>query len=96
MSQTEDKMIEALADRSDRTLLWIAIAFALGGAMLDAGAQLVSNLFMKESGVTAFWGLWIPFCMLVIPSIHFLCRRVRHLEKRINALTHELENRPAA
>ena len=37
----------------------LAMAFALGGAIMDIGAHLISTL-MKGGGVSMLWGMWLP------------------------------------
>ncbi|MEX0727970.1 MAG: hypothetical protein WEB58_19400 [Planctomycetaceae bacterium] len=91
MKHPDTETIDLFARRSDRTVFWIAMSFALGGALLDLGAA-----FMKESGVAMLWGMWIPLCFMTIPPIHYLCRCVRELEDRIDALTQNREDRNAA
>lgn len=96
MKQPDTETIESFAKRSDRTVIWIAIAFAVGGALMDIGAHTFSALFMNGSGVSMLWGMWIPLCFMTIPPIHYLCRRVRELENRVDALTQNREDRSAA
>jgi hypothetical protein len=96
MRQPDTETIAAFAKRSDRTVLWIAMAFAIGGALLDIGAHTVSSVFMNGSGVSMLWSMWIPLCFITIPPIHYLCRRVRELENRIDGLTRDRDDRNAA
>jgi hypothetical protein len=83
MKQPDTETIDAFAKRSDRTVIWIAIAFAMGGSLMDIGAHLISASFMRGSGVSMLWGMWIPLCFMTLPPIHYLCRCVRTLENRI-------------
>jgi hypothetical protein len=87
MRQPDSETIDAFAKRSDRTVIRIAAIFAIGGAIMDIGAHTISALFIKGNGVSMLWGMWIPLCFITIPPIHYLCRRVRDLEDRIDALT---------
>jgi len=96
MKHADTETIDTFARRSDRTVIWIAISFAIGGALLDIGAHTISATFMKGSGVSMFWGMWIPFCFVTIPPIHYLCRRVRELEDCINKLGQNREDRTVA
>jgi hypothetical protein len=61
------------------------IFFAVGGSAF----LLVSSF----TSVSAFWGIWIPFCFLCIPALHHLSRqlvetkaRLTDLEARLNAI----------
>ena len=85
MDPVDVKTIDAYSKRSDRTVLWIAMIFAIGGSVLDIGAHALA-------GASGLWGVWIPFCFLTIPPIHYLCRRVQSLQERID----ELERRSAS
>jgi len=96
MKHPATETIDTFARRSDRTVIWIAAAFAVGGALMDIGAHTISAIFMKGSGISMLWGMWIPLCFMTIPPIHYLCRRVRELEDRIDALTQNREDRSAA
>jgi hypothetical protein len=96
MKEPADETIEVFAKRSDRTVMMIAMAFAIGGALLDIGAHTISAMFMKGGGVSMLWGLWIPLCFLTIPPIHYLCRHVQNLNKRIEALETHLGERRVA
>lgn len=72
------------------------MSFAIGGALLDIGAHTISAVFMNGGGVAMLWGMWIPLCFMTIPPIHYLCRRIRELEHRIDGLTSGREDRSAA
>lgn len=86
MKEPDQETIEAFAKRSDRTVIRIAMAFAIGGALMDIGAHTMSAIFMNGSGASMLWGMWIPLCFMTIPPIHYLCRHVQKLHKRIDAL----------
>lgn len=88
--------IEEFAKRNDGTVTRLTMAFALGGALLDIGAHAISALFMNGVGISALWGLWIPLCFITIPPIHYLCRHVQALQKRIEVLESQLGDRQAA
>jgi hypothetical protein len=82
----DQETVDAFARRSDQHVMKIAMGFALGGALMDIGAHLVSSLFLSGGGVSMLWGMWIPLCFITIPPIHYLCRQVRNLQQRIDAL----------
>jgi len=96
MKAPDQETIDGFAKRSDKTVTTIAMAFALGGALMDIGAHTISALFMKGSGVSMLWGMWIPLCFITIPPIHYLCRHVKNLQKRIDALESQMGERRAA
>ena len=96
MKAADQVTIDGFAKRSDKTVATIAGTFAMGGALMDIGAHTISGLFMKGSGVTMLWGLWIPLCFITIPPIHYLCRHVKNLQKRIDALESQIAERRAA
>lgn len=96
MKAAEQETIDVFAKRSDKTVANIAIAFALGGALLDILAHTVSAIWMKGSGVSMLWGMWIPLCFITIPPIHYLCRQVKNLQKRIDAMESQLKERREA
>ena len=95
MQPVDQATIQSFAKRSDKTVILIAMAFALGGALMDIGAHLISTL-MKGGGVSMLWGMWIPLCFMAIPPIHYLCRRVNALEERLENLTQDRELNRAA
>ncbi|HBE71429.1 MAG TPA: hypothetical protein DDW52_25060 [Planctomycetaceae bacterium] len=96
MKNAETQTIETFAQRSDSAVVRIALIFAMGGALMDIGSHLISSLFMQGRGVSMLWGMWIPLCFMTIPPIHYLCRRVRDLEDRIEAIAQEAQDRNAA
>ena len=96
MKNPESDTIEVFARRPDRTVIWVTGAFAVGGALMDIGANTISKFFMEGGGVSMLWGMWIPLYFITIPAIHYVCRRVRVLEARIDALTQHREDRNAA
>ena len=93
MEEPDQQTIDVFAKRSDRTVMWLAGAVAIGGALMDIGAYAISGLFMKGGGVPMIWAMWIPLCFLTIPPIHFLCRYVKKLHERIDALETQLGDR---
>ncbi len=82
---TEEATIEFLAKRSDTAVKWMALLFAVGGGVLD----IVSRRHFGSSpfgGVGTLWGMWIPFCFLIIPPVHYLARYVLRLERHVARL----------
>lgn len=96
MNDADQQTIDAFAKRSDQSVSTIAFAFAMGGALMDIGAHTISALFMKGTSVSMIWGMWIPLCFITIPPIHYLCRHVKNLQKRIDVLESHLKERRAA
>ena len=96
MKDPDRETIEVFANRSDRTVMRIAGAFAIGGALMDIGAHTISSILMKSGGFSMLWGMWIPLCFVTIPPIHYLCRHVQNLHKRIDALETQLQERQDA
>lgn len=96
MKAADTETINAFAARSDATVMRIAVVFAVGGALLDIGAHTLSAVLAKGAVISMLWGLWIPLCFITIPPIHYLCRRVRDLEGRIEQLEKQFSDRDAA
>ena len=96
MKEPSQETIEVFAKRSNRTVMRIAMAFAMGGALMDIGAHTISAIFMNSGGVSMLWGMWIPMCFITIPPIHYLCRHVQNLHQRIDALEKQLGERRVA
>jgi len=84
MAQPDIDTISDFSKRSDRTVMWITISFALGGAIMEVNGSTLSAL-MKTS-IPALWGMWIPLCFMTIPPIHYLCRQMQAMQKRIDDL----------
>ncbi|MBL8890800.1 MAG: hypothetical protein JNL67_12545 [Planctomycetaceae bacterium] len=55
MKAGDQETIDGFAKQSDKTVTTIAMAFALGGALMDIGAHTISALFMSGSGVSMLW-----------------------------------------
>jgi hypothetical protein len=96
MKNAADETIRLFANRDDGAVGRITMAFALGGALLDIGAHALSAMFANGGGISGIWGMWIPLCFITIPPIHYLCRRVQSLERRLDALESQGGGRPAA
>lgn len=96
MKEPAQETIAVFAQRSNGAVTRVTMAFALGGAILDIGAHVVSSLFMNGVGVSMLWGVWIPLCFITIPPIHYLCRHVQGLQDRIASLEARLEAPRAA
>ena len=94
--EPSEETIEVFAKRSNRTVILIAMAFAIGGALMDIGAHTISAIFMKGGGISMLWGIWIPLCFITIPPIHYLCRYVQNLNQRIDALETQIRERRVA
>jgi hypothetical protein len=73
-----------LADRSLGKVTAITSAFAIGGSLL-----MLAEVFLP-GGMPMLWGLWIPLCFLLIPSVHSLARENRQLRKRLDAIERTL------
>jgi hypothetical protein len=98
-SQLKDsahETIDLFSKRSDSTVTRITMAFALGGALMDIGARALSVMFMNGAGISMLWGMWIPLCFITIPPIHYLCRHVQILKKRIEVLESQSAERRGA
>jgi hypothetical protein len=74
-SEMCEKTIQTFGHRSNAVVLAIAIFFAL------AGSSLVIFL-----GGSAIWAILIPLCFITIPPIHYLCREILNLRKRVEDL----------
>lgn len=79
MKEPDKATIEGFAKRDDCTVTRLTMTFALGGALEDIGANVISGMFMNGASISILWGLWIPLCFITIPPIHFLCRHVQNL-----------------
>ena len=78
----EEQAIEFLARRSNRSIMFWASCFAIGGTILDDVFRDALDRTSPDSR-SAFW---IPFCFLVVPAIHYLARKLLALQNRITAL----------
>jgi hypothetical protein len=88
-----EETIALFANRSDRTVTRLTMAFALGGAIMDIIAHTISALLANGSSISMLWGMWIPLCFITIPPIHYLCRRVQDLQTRLTLLESQLADR---
>jgi hypothetical protein len=84
MKNAETLTVDGFAKRSDRTVTKITIVFALGGALADIASHVLAAIFNAPVGM--LWGLWIPLCFLLIPTVHYLSRQVVTLRERLDAL----------
>lgn len=89
MNPPDTATIQGFANRSDQAVTRMTLAFATGGAFMEILACTISAF--TKSNIPAFWGMWIPFCFVTIPPIHYLCRRVQSLEQRIEELERKTE-----
>ena len=55
--------------------MFCTLFFALGGS-----AFLIISY---HTSVSAFWGIWIPFCFLSIPALHHLSRELIKIKARL-------------
>ncbi len=86
MAQIDTETISCFSKRSDRTVMWITLAFALGGATMELAISFVSPFRNTNGGFPMIWFMWIPLCFMTIPPIHFLCRQMQAMQKRIDDL----------
>jgi hypothetical protein len=75
MNNWSDKTISGMAKRSDVVVLGVTILLAMMGALLV--------VFLGGQGI---WGTWIPLCFITIPPIHYLCREVVSLRRKMEEL----------
>ena len=80
MNDYSEQTIRILGNRSLLVVLAVTLFFAL------LGAHLVISI-----GGSAIWGAWIPFCFLLIPAVHFVCRELLRLQQRVRELEKKLE-----
>jgi len=85
MAKPEINAIEFCAKRSDRTVMFITSFFALGGTVLGLLIRFLDGM-KSYDGPSTQEALWIPLCFLTIPLLHYLCRQIHALEKRIDEL----------
>ena len=74
-----DLTIAAMAKRSNFAVYGMTSFLAM------AGSLLVICL-----GGQAIWGVWIPFCSITIPPIHYLCREVVTLRRKLEEIEKRL------
>ena len=90
MKDAAQQTIELFGNRSDSTVTRMVLAFALGGALMDIAshvlASIFSSMFSMNGSFPLLWGMWIPLCFITIPPIHYLCRQVQSLQRRVDAL----------
>ena len=79
MNKWSETTLAGMARRSDIVVMGITVFFAMGGALLA--------IFL---GGQSIWGTWIPLCFITIPPIHYLCREVLGLRRKIEDLEKRL------
>lgn len=79
MRDWSHETIDFMGRRSEMVVQGTTWLFAMAGPML-AGL----------SGGQSMWGMWIPLCFITIPTIHYLCREVLRLRRRIEDLERRL------
>jgi hypothetical protein len=84
----ERRVIATFAHRSEGMVLGMATLFALLPTLFSVAFPMFSRSELPHR-VEVGWGIWIPFCFLVIPMLHYLCRVIVRLERRIQALEAE-------
>lgn len=85
MSDFSKEMIQRMGTRSSVAIFIDASFFAIFGG--------VASIVGSFARVPLFWGVWIPLCFLVIPTIYFLCREFLRLQERVRELEKRLEQR---
>lgn len=84
MNKMRRSTIDVLAGRSNFTVMACTLFFALMGIVLD---MMVSRFSPLGSGnPQTFFAVWIPFCFLTIPTLHFMAREIKALQKRVEAI----------
>jgi ABC-type glycerol-3-phosphate transport system permease component len=81
MDKMRRSTIDMLASRSNFAVMAITLFFALTVVALD---MMVT--FRESGNPQMFCAVWIPFCFLTIPTIHFMAREIRSLQKRVEAI----------
>ena len=79
MNSWGEMTLAGMAKRSDIVVLGITLLFAMAGALLA--------IFL---GGQSMWGTWIPLCFITIPPIHYLCKEVLRLRRKIEELEKRL------
>jgi hypothetical protein len=86
---TEESTIEFLAKQSDAAVLWLTTLVAVGLLLVEQALSMVYPEGRDDSGGyrdAVPWGIWIPFCFLIIPPVHYLARNVLRLERHVQRL----------
>jgi ABC-type glycerol-3-phosphate transport system permease component len=81
MDKMRRSTIDMLASRSNFAVMAITLFFALTVVALD---MMVT--FRESGNPQMFFAVWIPFCFLTVPTIHFMAREIRSLQKRVEAI----------
>lgn len=81
MDKMRRSTIDMLASRSNFAVMAITLFFAMTGVALD---MMVT--FRGSGNPQMFFAVWIPFCFLTIPTLHFMAREIRSLQKRVEAI----------
>ncbi len=81
MDKMRRSTIDMLASRSNFAVMAITLFFAMMGVALD---MMVT--FRGSGNPQMFFAVWIPFCFLTIPTIHFMAREIKALQKRVEAI----------
>lgn len=81
MDKMKRSTIDVLAGRSNFAVIAITFFFAMMGIALD---MMVT--FRGSGNPQMFFAVWIPFCFLTIPTIHFMAREIKALQTRVEAI----------
>ena len=83
------QLITEFARRSDRFVLGLTILFGTAGMVIEFGVAMLGLALGAEPNGFGHYNVWIfwgVLCFLTIPPIHYLCRHVVALEKRLAEL----------
>lgn len=87
MRSSGESMIEIFARRSSFALWGLTIFMAMADTLL---ALSTGPGFVGRSSTSC---VWIPFCFISIPTIHYLCRELVRLRQRVADLENKLDPR---
>ncbi|MCA9094015.1 MAG: hypothetical protein KDA68_11040 [Planctomycetaceae bacterium] len=86
MAKPEINAIEFCAKRSDRAVMWITFLFAMAGVAWEFIRGVLYETTNSNGVASFFESMWILLCCFTIPMIHYLCRQIHALQKRIDEL----------
>lgn len=84
MDKTRRATTEVLAGRSNFAVMACTMFFAMVPLLLDSIIR--KFLPLGASNPQTFFAVWIPFCFLTIPPLHFMAREFQALRKRVEAI----------
>jgi hypothetical protein len=79
MKNWSEMTLAVMAKRSDFVVLGITVFVAMVGSLLAI-----------VLGGQTMWGTWVPLCFITIPPIHYLCREVLRLRRKMEELEKRL------